>query len=158
MLKKLLGQFLVQGLLLNKFTIPIAVVTGLLAPSAFAADMAIKAPPSAPVPTGFTWNGCHVGAMVVAAWAETITNLATLLITLTLILRVSKGLITGTIQAAGSLAFNMAAMLNGPIGWIVARLAGDGGSGCARSIIDITSYIAPRSTCQPASAFAESSD
>jgi outer membrane immunogenic protein len=45
---------------MRKLTIPIAIVTGLIAPSALAADIAAKAPPPAPAPV-YNWTGWYVG-------------------------------------------------------------------------------------------------
>jgi hypothetical protein len=50
----------VQGLLVQKFAVAIAAVPTLTGASAFAADMAVKAPPlpSLPIPN---WTGFYIG-------------------------------------------------------------------------------------------------
>src|SRR5262249_54240130 len=52
-----------------KFTIPIAIVTGLIAPSALAADMAVKGPPAAPAPV-YNWTGWYVGVNAGASFGD----------------------------------------------------------------------------------------
>ena len=59
---------------MKKFTVPIAVpfamVAGLMAPHALAADMPVKAPPMAAAPAGFSWNGCYVGVHAGYGWGK----------------------------------------------------------------------------------------
>ncbi len=59
---------------MRKFTIPIAIVTGLIAPSAFAADMAVKAPPSPPPAPVYNWTGWYVGVNAGASFGNVKTD------------------------------------------------------------------------------------
>jgi outer membrane immunogenic protein len=59
---------------MRKFTIPIAIVTGLIAPSALAADIAVKAPPApAPAPL-YNWTGWYVGVNAGASMGNVKTD------------------------------------------------------------------------------------
>jgi hypothetical protein len=46
---------------MKKIVFEFAVIIGLLATPAFAADMAVKAPPPPPVPPGYDWSGFYLG-------------------------------------------------------------------------------------------------
>ncbi len=48
----------------------ISVIGPVIATSAFAADMAVKVPPSPPVPV-FSWTGPYAGLALGAKWADT---------------------------------------------------------------------------------------
>jgi outer membrane immunogenic protein len=58
-----------MGSVMKKFPIGIAAVVLLVATKAFAADMALKAPPL-PVAAPFSWTGFYVGGSAGAAWAR----------------------------------------------------------------------------------------
>ena len=62
---------------MKQLLIGIAAVAGLIGTPAFAADMALKAPPPPPPPV-FSWTGCHIGVDVGGTWTtdkdnETVT-------------------------------------------------------------------------------------
>lgn len=50
-----------------KIAAALATLTALFATSAMAADMAVKAPPPAPLPAA-TWTGCYAGGNIGAGW------------------------------------------------------------------------------------------
>jgi outer membrane immunogenic protein len=59
---------------MRKFTIPIAIVAGLIAPAALAADIAVKAPPApAPAPV-YNWTGWYVGVNAGASFGRAKTD------------------------------------------------------------------------------------
>jgi outer membrane immunogenic protein len=57
----------------KRFTSPFAITTFILAASAsaFAADLAVKAPPPAPVPT---WTGFYAGIQIGGGWNDEAVN------------------------------------------------------------------------------------
>jgi len=59
---------------MRKFTIPIAIVTGLIAPSALAADIAVKGPPAPPPAPVYNWTGWYVGVNAGASFGTADTD------------------------------------------------------------------------------------
>ena len=47
-----------------------ALIAILLSPAARAADMAVKAPPSAPAPSYYNWSGLYIGASFGGGWSN----------------------------------------------------------------------------------------
>jgi outer membrane immunogenic protein len=58
-----------SGATLNKITACVAAIAALIATPAFAADMAVKAPPPAPAPV-YSWTGWCIGANVGGGWGH----------------------------------------------------------------------------------------
>jgi outer membrane immunogenic protein len=58
---------------MRKFTIPIAIVAGLIAPAALAADIGVKAPLPAPAPT-WSWTGWYAGVNAGASFGRAKTD------------------------------------------------------------------------------------
>jgi outer membrane immunogenic protein len=67
--KRANGYWIFAGDNMKKFCVALAAVASLTATSAFAADMALKAPPPPPVPVA-SWTGCYIGANVGAGWSR----------------------------------------------------------------------------------------
>jgi len=52
----------------NAYLAGVALFSVVVGPVAQAADMAVKAPPSAPAPSSYDWSGFYVGANLGGAW------------------------------------------------------------------------------------------
>jgi outer membrane immunogenic protein len=59
---------------MRKFTIPIAIVTGLIAPAALAADIGVKAPLAPPPAPVYNWTGWYVGVNAGASFGHATTD------------------------------------------------------------------------------------
>ena len=84
---------------MRKFTIPIAIVTGLIAPSALAADIAVKGPPAPPPAPVYNWTGWYVGVNVGASFGNVKTDFNA---PVTIFLNASNGPQGATADFAGS--------------------------------------------------------
>src|ERR1700746_1877462 len=58
---------------MRKLIISTVAALGFLGTPAFAADMAVKAPPSAPAPV-YSWTGFYVGGNVGVSWGRAVTD------------------------------------------------------------------------------------
>ena len=54
---------------MKRVALALASALVVVAPTAYAADMPLKAPPP-PAPVGVNWTGCHVGGTIGASWAR----------------------------------------------------------------------------------------
>ena len=59
---------------MNKMTACVAAIAALIGAPAFAADMAVKAPPPAPAPAPYTWTGFYVGIEFGGGWSDQTVN------------------------------------------------------------------------------------
>jgi outer membrane immunogenic protein len=60
---------------MKKLATCVIVAAGLIGTPAFAADMAVKAPPPAPAPV-YNWTGWYVGGNVGYSWGNAHTDIA----------------------------------------------------------------------------------
>jgi outer membrane immunogenic protein len=92
---------------LNKITTCVAAVAALLGTSAFAADMAVKAPPSPPPAPVYSWTGWYVGGNVGYSWGDAQPNIAG---------NGSIGVVATTITTPFSFADSSSTRLDGIVG------------------------------------------